>query len=193
MITVLDTTPLIAPVYNPMYIRVSSDQTLQEGFSFVFDLYVNNIFITSTKLPPIPGTTECVYSPARILESYVSYDLSQNTVGCVDSANCIDKYEIKIAEEYVQYWNYFNNTSDTYTSSLYTILTHPSNTHFFNPNDQILVTQTPGFSYAGYSGIHKVLSVPNNKALLMDVLYVPTPINGGRVCYADKRKSRFYL
>lgn len=193
MITILDNAPLVAPVYNPINIRVSSDQITQEGFSFIFDLYVNGIYVNRTRLQPRPGTNECIYSPARILESYVSYDLTQNTIGTELSVNCIDQYEIRVGEEYVYYWYFSDNTFDLFTSTTYTILTHPTNIHTFNKNDNVLVIQSPGYTYEGYNGVHKVDSVPDNKNILINVNHVNTPLNGGKVAYADKRKTIHYL
>ena len=169
-ITILNTPPAYVPVYNPIYTKVSSNQTAKEGFNFLFDLYVNNTFVTRTNLLPRPGTTQAIYSPARILESYVNYDLTHNIVTDQVSTNCIDKYKIVFGEEYVVYWSYDSIAKDTITSTSFTILTSTI-PHGYAQDDDIVITQDPGFTYAQINGIHKVVTVIDANTILINVTW----------------------
>lgn len=192
-ITILNTPPAYVPVYNPIYIKVSSNQTAKEGFNFLFDLYVNNTFVTRTNLLPRPGTTQAIYSPARILESYVNYDLTHNIVTDQVSTNCIDKYKIVFGEEYVVYWLYDSIAKDTITSTSYTILTSTI-PHGYAQDDDIVITQDPGFTYAQINGIHKVVTVIDANTILINVTWPDlgtTLIQPGKTTWSDKRKTEF--
>lgn len=192
-ITILNTPPAYVPVYNPIYTKVSSNQTAQEGFNFLFDLYVNNTFVTRTNLLPRPGTTQTIYSPARILESYVNYDLTHNIITDQVSTNCIDKYKIVYGEEYVVYWSYDSISEDTITSTSYTLLTSTT-PHGYTQYDDIVITQDLPYTYAKYNGVHNVEAVIDDFNILINVnwtdagtiLYEP-----GRTTWADKRKTVF--
>jgi hypothetical protein len=189
MITILSQPTLIQPVYNPIYITVSSDKTNEESFMFVFDLYVNGVFVNRDRLLPRPGTNKTIYSPARILESYVSDDKTQNNSIAVASTNCIDMYEVKCKEEYVNYWHFYDNSVDTLSSTSYTLLY--SNTGELQPfaiNDYVVVIQDPGYTYAGYNGVHKVTNT-SSTSILININHINTVVNGGKVTYADKRKT----
>lgn len=193
MITILSSPQLIQPVYNPIYLRVSSDKTLEEGFNFIFDLYVNNVFVNRTKLLSIPGTTQCTYSPARILESYVSSDKSQNVINTTGTINCIDKYEIKCGEEYVVYYTYDALQKDTFTPTTLTVLSSSVLLPFIQ-GDSILVKQNTGFLYPKYNGVFNVVSVLTPYAVLINSTWIDpgvTVVNPGRITYADKRKTVF--
>lgn len=194
-ITLLGNPPTIAPAYNPMYFQVSSDKTAQEAFNFLFDVYVNGVFVNRDRLLPRPATTQAIYSPARMLESYVSYDLTQNIVDETASVNSIDKYKVIFGEEYIVYWNYTGLVKDTITLTSYTIVSSvPGNPHGYSIGDDILIAQDLPFTYAKYNGVHKVVDVLDENNILINVnwtdpgtiLYEP-----GRTTWADKRKTVF--
>lgn len=195
MITILGNPPTIAPCYNPMYFQVSSDKTAQEAFNFLFDVYVNGVFVNRDRLLPRPATTQAIYSPARMLESYVSYDLTQNVTPETASVNSIDKYKVIFGEEYIVYWNYTGLVKDTITLTSYTIVSSvPGNPHGYSLGDDILIAQDKPFSYAKYNGVHKVVAVLDENNILINVnwtdpgtiLYEP-----GRTTWADKRKTEY--
>ncbi len=110
-ISILTSPQLVQPVYNPIYVEVTSDNTQKEGFNFIFDLYINSQNVNRDRLLPIPTTTTAVYSPARILESYLSYDLTNNITGITTSNNCVDYYEVICGEEYVNPWRFDDFTA----------------------------------------------------------------------------------
>lgn len=186
-ITVLTTPQLYQPVYNPMYCEVQSNLTSQEGFNFLFDLYVNGTFVTRDKLLPRPGTSIAVYSPARVLESYVNSDKVHNITEETASANCVDKYKVVVGEEYVVYWDFDDTQFDSYTSTSYTVLSSTSK-HPYVIDDQIVVSDTV---YGTFNGVHKVVDIIDDYKVLINKTFTSTPTNPGRSTWSDKRKTAF--
>lgn len=189
-ISIITSPDLYQPVYNPIYTEVSSNLTSQEAFSFLFDVYVNGTFVTRDRLLPRPGTTRAIYSPARVLESYVSYDLTQNITDVTTSANCIDKYEIRFGEEYIKYWDFLDTQYDSFSFSSYTVLQGSVGiTHSFSVNDYIVVSDTV---YGTFNGVHKIVSVPNNYTVVINKTFTVTATNPGKATWSDKRKSEYF-
>lgn len=190
MISIITSPSLYSPVYNPIYTEVSSTLTGEESFTFLFNTYINGVYVTSNTLLPRPGTTRAIFSPARILESYVSHDLTHNLIGSTPSVRCIDKYDIKLGEEYIKYWSFQDTQFDTFSASSYTVLAGTSSaTHSFAVNDYIIVENT---TYGSYNGIHKVVNVPNNYNVVINKTFTVTATNSGRATWSDKRKSQFF-
>jgi hypothetical protein len=194
-ITILDEPNNFTPVYNqqPLYIKVESDKTNEEGFTFRFDLYVNDAFVNTVNLLPRPGTNYTLYSPARILESYVSYDLNSSLFGVtvpeLDSAstNCVVNWSVNLSEEYIFYWPFFDtqfNTTDTLTR----LVNSGDTKHQFIIGDKIIV-DTPLYPY--FSGIHTVVDVIDEYTVVINKLFIVTPLNPGTATWTDKRKSEF--
>lgn len=101
--TLTNNSQLSQPVYNPFYFTTSSSNTTQPNYKFLFDIYLNNSGSTNLgriKLYPRPGTNTCIFSPARVLESNVSYDLTQSVTGITSSTNDIIQYWLNFGEEY---------------------------------------------------------------------------------------------
>jgi len=170
-ITIIDEPVLVQTAYNPIYTKVSSNQTSQEAFNFLFDTYVNGVFVNRDRLLPRPGTTQAIYSPARILESYLSYDLSQNVIADTASSNCIDQYKVVCGEEYIVYWEFDNIVADTFTSTSYSVFYSNTEDHSFQVGDDILIAQDPGFVYSHYNGVYKVVDVIDSKTILVNVTF----------------------
>lgn len=105
-INITRTPQLFEPAYGPftdLYYFCSSTNTTQPNFKFIFDLYTGSTATTSVarvKMFPKPTTTSTDYSPARVLESYVSYDLLQNIIGVVPQSGCLVQYYVMFGEEY---------------------------------------------------------------------------------------------
>lgn len=190
--SILSTPQLIQPVYNPIYVRVSSDKTAEQAFMFVFDLYVNGNFVHRDRLPIIPATNECEYSPAGILESYLSYDLTHNLTGTTASTNCVDYYEIITGEEYINPWRFASNglvgSGSTY-SGYTTFYTTGTTANPYVAGDTIYVVQDSGFTSNYYNGVFTVLSA-NTVQVIVDAIHkYNTPDNGGLIYYSDRRKT----
>ncbi len=89
----------VQPVYQPFFFQVTSSQYTQPQFRFVFDVYKDGVFKQRVKMLPQPATAIAQFSPARILESYLSYDLTLSNSLPVQT-NSIAQYQIQYGEEY---------------------------------------------------------------------------------------------
>lgn len=99
-------TQYVSPAYNPFYFETTSIHTAQPNFQYVFQTFTGatgtgNPVSTIRLLPRPGGSANCIFSPARVLESFVSYDLNiQNITGATNSNNNITPYTILFGEEY---------------------------------------------------------------------------------------------
>ncbi len=96
---------LSSPVYNPIYFNVSSTNTAQPNFSYVFQLYTGStatgVPISTIKLLPRPSVGNAIYNPARIFESFLSYDINvQNITASTQGVYHLTNYVVKMGEEY---------------------------------------------------------------------------------------------
>lgn len=89
----------VQPVYQPFFFQVQSSNYTQPQFRFVFDVYRNGSLIERVKALPRPGVNTYIFSPASILESYLSYDLYSYS-NDPSQTNCTAHYEVKFGEEY---------------------------------------------------------------------------------------------
>jgi hypothetical protein len=104
-LTLIHTPQHLAPVYSPMWYKVSSTLYTENNFRYVFDTYVTNITAnTTTKIhrsklfPRSDGTG--LYSPSRILENYVTYDFDFFGFGFQPAIQSITGFNVKVGEEY---------------------------------------------------------------------------------------------
>jgi len=190
MITILNRPVLFTPVYNthPLYIKVESDKTGEEAFNFLFDLYVNDNFVNRVNLLPRPGTNEALYSPARILESYVSYDgYSYVNSGDTSSLSDVVQWRVECGEEYVFYWPFFD------TQINFDLLTRLVNNtgvkHTFVLGDKIIV-DSPLYPY--FNGIHTIVEIVDEYIVVINKLFIVTPTNPGTAVIQSKLKTEFF-
>lgn len=100
---------IIQPVYSTAYVNYVSTNIFRPNYHYVFDVYVQEgnssltAFTTSnlgryTLLPKFP-LGNCQFSPNRIIETDLSYDLTQNVVSTVISTGCSRYYTIQVGEQ----------------------------------------------------------------------------------------------
>ena len=90
----------IQPVYQPFYFQVQSSNYTQPQFRFVFDVYKDGTLSERIKMLPRPGTNIAIFSPAKILESYLSYDLPLQLQLQQYQTNALCQFTVKYGEEY---------------------------------------------------------------------------------------------
>ncbi len=140
-ITLLTTPQTIQPVYNPLYYRVTSTNVTQDNFNFVFDIYTGTTattLVNRVRLLPRPDSS-CIFSPARILENYLSFDLIPNITGGTVNTNCLKHYYVYFGEEY---------------GALSTGVTLYKNLAFnsgYTFNGVLNYTQVPSWQYTAYT------------------------------------------
>lgn len=94
----------VSPAYNEAIYLVSSNNTGQPNFKYVFDIYATNgtTLLTRVKLPARPSDARCYFDAKRIIESLVTFDLPTigSAAGFYLNPNSYYKYTLKIGEEY---------------------------------------------------------------------------------------------
>jgi hypothetical protein len=116
---------VIQPVYQPFYYSVTSSNYTQPQFRFVFDVYKDGVFVERIKTLPKIGTNGANFSPARILESYLSYDNPYAASSIQTQTNMLCQYQINYGEEYgpisaapVLYPNLANSSGYTFNGTV---------------------------------------------------------------------------
>lgn len=95
----------VNPVYNPFFYEVSSTNTGQPNFQYIFQIFQGatpvGTPIATINLLPRPSTGYALLNPARILESRVSYGLGyQNITNLTQQFVNIQEYNIDYGESY---------------------------------------------------------------------------------------------
>lgn len=90
----------VQPVYQPFFFQVVSSNVAQPQFRYVFDVYKDGTYIERVRMLPRPSTLRAIFSPARILESYLSYDLPISLSTTQTQTNCTAHFTIYYGEEY---------------------------------------------------------------------------------------------
>lgn len=101
-----------SPAYNHMTYRVYSSNNSQPLMKYVFDLYVNNTLVNTSKLFPRPDGY-AHYDPSKIIQNYLTNTIynEYNTYSFAQSSE-VATYYVIFKEEYV-----YNNTLTTFTRS----------------------------------------------------------------------------
>lgn len=98
-ITIYQQPQKITPVYNDMYFTVLSDNIIETNFKYIFDIYYNSSLQQTIKIPARPDGY-AVYSPARILENEITFDITESDFGFMENENSYMDFYIKFGEEY---------------------------------------------------------------------------------------------
>jgi len=197
MITFNSLPSIISPVYNPIYFDVQSTNTSQGLFKYVFQLYspFNASTILSTvKMLPRPDTT-CIYNPARILESKLSFDSNiQNIVTITASTNHYTSYKVNFGEEYQYNWNYsdyfYCNAFSTFPYTAFTanIGFTGSTPHYYSSGDVITITHQSPAQNPQFTGTWTVLAVPNPYQIITSITSATgSSAETGTTIYSDRR------
>ena len=95
----------LEPVYNNLWFRLTSTLSTEPDFKYCFKINLINpvtntdhTFISPIKLFP-ESDGSGLFSPARILESYLSFDFSPFGSGFTDCQNSLLQYKVKFGEE----------------------------------------------------------------------------------------------
>ena len=90
--------------FDPQIFLASADNAWQENFRYrVRILDSNNLAISEFRYPPHYEYGTCLFDPQRIVENYLSYDITNlinGSVGFKKGVNTWYKYKINVAEEW---------------------------------------------------------------------------------------------
>lgn len=93
-----------SPAYNPLVSVVSSSNSGQPNFRYVFDIYSSaaTSILARVKLPARPTDTRGMFDAKRVLESLVTFDLPNpvESAAWYRNTNSYERYVIKYGEEY---------------------------------------------------------------------------------------------
>lgn len=91
------------PAYNELVYVVSSNNYTQQNFRFVADIYISGVSSPAyfrQKKSPHPTLNVGVFDIHRIVENYISHDISTTTYGFQRNENSGKQYQVKFGEEY---------------------------------------------------------------------------------------------
>lgn len=100
IITNQPSTTAVQAVYQPFFYNVISTHTAFPQFRYVFDVYKDGVFVQRVNMLPNPLTLRAVFSPARMLESSISYDVAFNYNTATPQTNSLAQFTIQFGEEY---------------------------------------------------------------------------------------------
>lgn len=148
-ITIISDPNIIQTAYNPLYYVVSSNNTAQPNFQYVFNLYsgltATGTPLSTVNLLPRPDGT-CIYNPARTIESYVGTDKDMQKIVAVTPSK----------------YNFISFTVDMgefYTGTTHTGLQTITNGAF---NGVLQYKEIPTWSYTSYLVNNTVTSTTVN-------------------------------
>ena len=162
---------LLEPLNADVWYKITSGSSSVSNFKYIFrpmyrlepftGVYTNlNIY----KVPPRPITGEGLFSPNRILKSYLDNNVNPFQVGWFGVTNSLIDYKVNYGFEY----NPSLIWSDTYSTSGFVGLTF-SFQHGLNQNDLIILDKDNKTQNPSYDGTCSVTSVINNYHIKTDI------------------------
>ena len=104
MAITINSTPENYPsAHDDLYFVVTSDNTNQNSFKYVFDIFINNTQVTRVKLYPDPSNTKGIFNAAGVVRNYIYGYFKPNATKTAFSYTGNDiytTYEIRFGEEY---------------------------------------------------------------------------------------------
>jgi hypothetical protein len=178
---------LFSPTYNPLKFIYDSTNKNEDGFRYVFDIYLSGTGtrIARYKVSPRFSDGYGEKDIAKLIETQVQNKFSRPDKS-ETAAEYFYKYDVKIGEEFV--------TSVAYTSSLTNDggLVEITATHTFQVGDQVVITQADGgVANPNLEGLFTVTAIDTTVSFTVNSLWanVTDATIDGSVKYADNRKT----
>jgi hypothetical protein len=148
-ITLISSPAIVQQAYNPIYYNVISTNVAQPNFQYVFNLYSGGTIagspVSTINLLPRP-TSNCLYNPARILESWVSADQGiQGITGLYPSPNMIKEFTVDFGEQYGG--NLYTGTNHTQSFVFNGVLQYKDIPNWSTNYIYYLMTNAPNNNY----------------------------------------------
>src|SRR3990172_1806361 len=95
-----------APSYNPIWWVVSSNNTAQANFEYIFDVYITGVTFAGGatylrfKVPADPTYGRGTFNVAPILQRELTSDIGNAVLGFQQCASSVVEYDVKIGEFY---------------------------------------------------------------------------------------------
>lgn len=110
-ITVLQEPIQYTPVYNDINYVLSSNQTAQPNFNFIFDVIINGVTVSRHRIPARPDNGYGLFNAKRIAENYVTQNFFYNNITVGAASSSILKINITYGEEYGTTLTYYAGTT----------------------------------------------------------------------------------
>jgi len=190
-VTLLTNIDTIQPAYNPFHLVMSSTTNTNTGFNYIIDLYSGSTYIRRLKVPSIPTDNYFGYCEvASICSDFITdepFNLSWNSYK--PNTEQQTNFNLKLGEEYKYEWPFTDNFYCSSTGFVGKVGFTGTTVHQYVIGDYVFIAQTAGFTNSGYEGVHRVVSVPNTKAIVIDYPFLlATAPEGGLTAYQDNRK-----
>lgn len=140
-VTIHDSPQKYTPTDNPVIWTFSSDETAQENFSYIIELYINGT-IQSRHLKFAENGIYCHFDASEILSAYTTPATVNTTSVCQDADNWIEVY-VKVIE---RYGDPQANEAEATSATIYPFKACLSVDEFndFDYNDYTIDTSNPG-------------------------------------------------
>lgn len=107
--------------YNPFYFKIASSNSSKLNHKFIIDIYGGpsvTDYVGRFKSPVIPSSGFTIYSPARVLENYVSSYINPAILSPENTNNSQYTYQLYFGEEYDTSLSFSASTGVTIHSGL---------------------------------------------------------------------------
>jgi hypothetical protein len=120
MITVHQQPVDYSPAYNDLTYVVTSDNTAQDNFKFLCDVYVNSNKIATIPSSPHPDYATGIFNVSRFVSDYITNDIPiASTLGAERASNSFVVLQCKFGEQYGPASAIVNYPNLTLSSSVY--------------------------------------------------------------------------
>lgn len=100
-ITIISQPQIYTPVYNGLKFEVSSDNTGEPNFQYVFDIIYDGAFQTRHRVQANPATGNGKFNAMRIIESVITHDdFADLDSSFINALNGYKKLSVEFKEEY---------------------------------------------------------------------------------------------
>jgi len=174
------------PAFNPCKFIFNSTNNNNEGFRYIFDIYIQGTAnkIAEYRVLPTYGTGYGEIDLSKLLSSKVAPDFQPTNYSESDTPDSRFNYDVKVGEEYI--------VTYTYTASLVdnggNVKITPTVAHTFQVGDQVVVNAGTNTLI---TGLWTVVAITGTTDFTISALWsnVTNPATDGTVTYADKRKT----
>jgi hypothetical protein len=115
-LTVLQEPIQYTPVYNDLNYVLSSNQTAQPNFNYIFDVIINGVTVSRHRIPARPDNGYGLFNAKRIAENYLTQNFPYNNITVLSASSSILKLNITYGEEYGSTVTYY---AGSYSPNVY--------------------------------------------------------------------------
>ena len=121
-ITIVSEPTIHEPVYNYLNYKVSSTNSGNTGFKYIYDTYINGVLVFTSYNAPAPNAFGYT-NIGRVVESYLTNDGSTLLTGSDARTLCLNSYvesvQLKVGEQYIVAGVITNYPALTTSSTIY--------------------------------------------------------------------------